>query len=591
MIDLTEFKNYLAINGANQKTISNYVNQMASYFKQHSEFNQESINKYLANKVTYLSNGSYNMVIKSMKKFNLYVKANLELPKLKKVERKVRPYIQEDEIIDILSKCHVIFDDYTKVICIVKLLFFSGMRPKELVNLKREDINLDKQEIIVKNTKTFKARKIFIPQDVVVTIKAVFGNEPEKTNAFNTTEANVYYYFKKINETFKPSVKLYPYLGRHCVSSDTEILTEMGWKKWNELKNLKIFTINPITQKCEILPIKNVHSYNYNGELYSINNKNIDLIATPEHTMFTSIFTTKSTNNIEKYVALPYQLTTLNKILNYPNLYYAKTLLTTQTSQKKSINNSLAFILGVLLTDGNIHKQRNSYSITISQSLSANFNKCELIEYHLQNSGLIFTKNIQKEKINSYNKKLYQMVIYRILTVSHNIIFKYLNADNSPKIKLILLSYKNLKSIFDGLMLGDGCRGKEFCDQNLKNIEFIQIIGTLININVRMSFNTKYRTYINSVKITYNIKKKDIKKISYKGIVWCPETENGTWIARRNNKIFVSGNSFSRMFLKKTNNDLVALSQTLGHNSLATTQIYSEKSDEERKEQINKIFK
>lgn len=215
MRDLSEFKNFLAINGANTKTVSNYASQITTYFKQYSEFNQENINNYLAKKVTILQNGSYNMVIKAIKKFNLYVKANLELPKLKKVERKIRPYIQEDEIFDILSKCHVIFDDYTKVICIIKTLFFSGMRPKELVNLKREDINLDKQEIIIKNTKTFKARKIYIPQDIVVSIKAVFNNEPEKTNAFNTTEPMIYYYFKKINEVFKPSVKLYPYLGRH----------------------------------------------------------------------------------------------------------------------------------------------------------------------------------------------------------------------------------------------------------------------------------------------------------------------------------------------------------------------------------------
>lgn len=36
----------------------------------------------------------------------------------------------------------------------------------------------------------------------------------------------------------------------------------------------------------------------------------------------------------------------------------------------------------------------------------------------------------------------------------------------------------------------------------------------------------------------------DITKVSYKGVVWCPETEYGTFTARRNGHTYLTGNSF-----------------------------------------------
>lgn len=47
-----------------------------------------------------------------------------------------------------------------------------------------------------------------------------------------------------------------------------------------------------------------------------------------------------------------------------------------------------------------------------------------------------------------------------------------------------------------------------------------------------------------------NIPKDDIRFVDYSGIVWCPTTENGTVIARRNGKCFITGNSpFSNLTL------------------------------------------
>jgi site-specific recombinase XerD len=48
--------------------------------------------------------------------------------------------------------------------------------------------------------------------------------------------------------------------------------------------------------------------------------------------------------------------------------------------------------------------------------------------------------------------------------------------------------------------------------------------------------------------------------------------------------------SFSHSFLKKTGNNLVALSKMLGHNSIETTQIYCDIDEKELKDVYNKAF-
>ena len=71
---------------------------------------------------------------------------------------------------------------------------------------------------------------------------------------------------------------------------------------------------------------------------------------------------------------------------------------------------------------------------------------------------------------------------------------------------------------------------------------------------------------------------RDIIKENYKGIVWCPSTPNGTFIARRNGTIFLTGNTlrhgFANFMVNEKNIPLPMLQSMLGHSRLDTTGIY-----------------
>lgn len=214
-MDLTEFKTWLSIN-VGKKTTSNYLKVMQSFFRQHGEFNQETVNKYLASKIDVWCPAMFNLFFAGVKKYCQFTKTEVELPKAKRVERKARPYIQEVNINEIIEKLPILFNDYQKVKCVFNLLFLSGMRPKELYTLKRKNIILDEHKIVLENTKTHNSRTIFITPEIEQDISAFFSREPENENAFNLGETSVQYYCQKIAENF--NIKITPYMLRHSFS-------------------------------------------------------------------------------------------------------------------------------------------------------------------------------------------------------------------------------------------------------------------------------------------------------------------------------------------------------------------------------------
>jgi DNA modification methylase len=105
-----------------------------------------------------------------------------------------------------------------------------------------------------------------------------------------------------------------------------------------------------------------------------------------------------------------------------------------------------------------------------------------------------------------------------------------------------------------GLILGDGHKRKDD-----KRISFIQKDKECVDWFEILAMRCGYHT-VTSKKgngwITYltkrtaigirntNGKGKAIKKIYYKGKIWCPRTPNSTWIAKRNGRVFITGNTF-----------------------------------------------
>lgn len=345
----------------------------------------------------------------------------------------------------------------------------------------------------------------------------------------------------------------------HCVSEDTEILTSNGWKKYNEIyEGEKIFSYNLNFKVVEEDNIKKIFLYNNEGkDIYHIKNKYIDSIITPEHRIVTK-FSKRISN---KDIWNDYQFITIQDLMDIKSLRQIKYLLGGTNKDGISIGHYKASILGWILSDGCIDKNGD---ISIFQCSIANPKKCEIISKLLANSGLTYSIKIQKEKITGYNKnngKKSRLIVFRLLKGNnkheHDWIYQFIYKDRTPRWELLGLCGSDLKDVIDSMLLGDGSKHKiyndyEYQGQNKKRIEFLRTASLFLNkkssIGIKVQDNKKYsRTYISDnaqCDIIHNIKKE-----KYTGKVWCIETNNGNFFARRKDTLFLTGNCFRHFFI------------------------------------------
>ncbi len=394
---------------------------------------------------------------------------------------------------------------------------------------------------------------------------------------------------KVIRET-----SVHPHRLRHCVKEGTEILTINGWKKRKELKVGELCpTLNLINDKIEFKPIKEIYVYNFRGNLFEIKNKYLHSQITPEHNCILKVGKErqKTINKRKKrWTELGnWELKTIKELLDEKNKRYVKYRISGISKGELSIGRARAGIIGWILTDGNKYQR----CIIICQSLTANRDKCKIIENLLIKGKVKYSKKVYTQKKDSgFSKGICKNIVFRILGDSKDWIWEWINLNRTPKYKLLLLKGEELKAIYENMMLGDGSLGRELSTQNKKTIDFFRAMCCLLNYRTLLCTKKQngkeyFRTYVTK-RNDCQIRKEHIKKVDYVGKVWCPNIENNTWIARYNEKIFLTGNSYGHYLLNVKKLNLREVQELLRHTSITSTQIYTYIDKEKLKEKLGK---
>jgi len=211
MIDVTEFKNWLLINGSAKESVETHCQKVKTYFRQYETLTQENLNSFFTSKLEKWNGSSFNVYINAIKHYSSFIKMELEFPRYRKIETKVMQYATEKEFDEILAKLPLLFNNYTKIRAMLILMLETGCRPKEIKQLKREDFNFKEKNIIIKKTKTFVERQPPISDFLCKLLQDAFQQEAEITNAFNLTPKGLSYIFRRINECMGLKKKLSPY--------------------------------------------------------------------------------------------------------------------------------------------------------------------------------------------------------------------------------------------------------------------------------------------------------------------------------------------------------------------------------------------
>lgn len=328
--------------------------------------------------------------------------------------------------------------------------------------------------------------------------------------------------------------------GHGCYSEDTEVLTDNGWKKFQDLNGSELFVTLNKDQSVSFSKAKRYFEYDYNDKLLMFSNSGVDLLVTPNHRMYVCKTSTKEgrkKKDFDFYVA--------ENLLNQSHCYI-------KSSKPKDEGQFIPLfqLLGFAIGDGSIKKNHLSFNLKKERKIKYLENICNILGVALNKTkgGLILSLNDFQDENKKFFKSIYNKNKEKV--IPNQLLF---SKDDSI-----------LKSIFDGLINSDGSVDKNSCIVYDTTSEFLagqfqalcMFLGTAANISQApcykdrsASFGDKpmYRCHVitRTLKPEINFGKKqgNIQQVNYSGKVYCVEVENNTLYVRRNGKAVWCGNS------------------------------------------------
>ncbi len=360
-----------------------------------------------------------------------------------------------------------------------------------------------------------------------------------------------------------------------CYSSDTEILTNNGWKYFKDLNfEDKVAQVNPDTLEISFTKPLNYIKYPFKGMMINFKSKSVDLLVSPDHKMLYStewvFYKSKNKRWLSKKA---YEIKDIPKIIipqagkmvgteleyieleeEYDRVIYGNTLTKTKKKVKIKADTFIKF-LGIYLSEGSYYiEDKKHYKVKIVQK--ENTNSSKEIEKVLKE--LPFNYNILKRKNGTIEYVINSETLTKYVEKFGKSEDKYI-----PKF-IYSLSERQKKLFLDYFRLGNGYLkpdGKtyHFVSKSKKLIDGIQALYTTIGISSTV-YKQKYKNGKTYYRLETRKDKKgnnkyysmvrEVKDVPYNDYIYSVTVPEGYLLVRRNNKIAISGNCMSMRGVK-----------------------------------------
>src|ERR1035437_4073017 len=353
--------------------------------------------------------------------------------------------------------------------------------------------------------------------------------------------------------------------GSWCVDPETEILTSEGWKKHDELVvGEDVLTLNHETGKSEWHPLKEVATF--------------DLVDAPMIEMSARTHSSVTTPNHRWPVKRMHQYrspTDRNREWTTTETMYAQDQIIVAAPSgdrpfAPSIKDDLVELVAWFWTEGHVPEGAKFCFITQKKQDGR-----ERIERCLHSVfGEPYERSHYRPKDGTANAWIARVRddgthTYRIAAPHAEEILQYIDQDgHAPTMDfLFALTEDQLELFVEASLMGDGVNSKLAGKSGIQALgqkrriaaERFQIAcimaGRTAHMSVRIRNDTDGRPnphephYLVSVGKTQTTQPKrygGYRELTYTGLVWCPVTTNQTWMARRNDKVFFTGNTIDR---------------------------------------------
>ncbi len=370
-------------------------------------------------------------------------------------------------------------------------------------------------------------------------------------------------------------------VGFQCMSEDTEILTHQGWKTYEEIEKGDIIkTFNIKKGIIEDKRVKNVFKKKYTGVMYNLQNRIQNQLISPNHRVVR-----------KKFQSNEYVLESVEDVMKLKSPFIVPIV---GKNIKKDINISdekiklTAWIIGEGCMEKPGKNYRSCYRISIYQSKIKNPKNYKEIKRLLSHFKLKYSEYTQRGLGNPVQR-------IRLNAESSKKIHQWFDGkENMGSIPEIFLNMSQRQSdlFINTYMKAEGFENCKIATSNIEILNSLQMITTNAGygstvLEKKPTIGTKTIYVLRLIKHNETYINK-IKKINYSGVIWCPNTENETVIARRNGKVFITGNTpFTNITL-----DLNCPDYMKEENIIIGGQLKKEKYKEFQKEMdiFNKAF-
>ena len=396
-----------------------------------------------------------------------------------------------------------------------------------------------------------------ITADYVRSWDLVFGADGSVTAGTNAPQA------RRLEKGFTGEDSL----GR-CVDDQTEILTEDGWKRHDQLiEGVEVFTMNPDTWLMEWQPLQAVHRFGEN-EVTVIEGRSLSAAVTDDHRWL-----------IERYYARKHEW--IREWRTTADIPPAARIPLTQKSVASplvaTVSDDVVELIAWFWTEGTYcwsmqhgdsgERERTDrpIAVRISQSESRypeNVSRIRRLLHRLFGPPGPFARGAHwNERTQKHNG----VVIFNIDRVGAWLMENHVSRPNKALEPQFLrqLTQSQLELLVDVSITADGCVDKNgvvrLGQMDLGRSRAWEMAcalagrATVTRTYVRPGEKTEYLTTLLAAPFSHafgSAGRKDRSGATIRretrSMVWCPQTANGTWLARRHGTVYVTGNSYNQ---------------------------------------------
>jgi hypothetical protein len=337
----------------------------------------------------------------------------------------------------------------------------------------------------------------------------------------------------------------------YCVDEDTEALTPQGWKSRSGLSEGDLIaTLNTGSGMAEWQPIDAVHVFDGERDMRLIESRSFSSLSTLGHRWWVrttsrgeEIMEWRTTDTLVNACAIPRPV----PFADYP---------------EPTLSDELVELLAWVYTEGCFEKGRPRsgrwQGLSLSQSADCNYINVERIRRVLTS---LYGLPGPASEGHLWREKTYRMAgtgrithFYLRTAQSAEIRKFFLDVANKvlkPEV-LSVLSAQQLDLFIDVSMAADGSEyqdRKQFAQTVEERTRIFEMACTLRGYPTSTT-NSKGLWVCGILKRSWTtplssgtspLRRNEV--VHRAGIVWCPETKNRTWLARRNGTIYYTGNS------------------------------------------------